>query len=516
MKKIIFLVLLLTLINADLPPPNSTHKFRSVSISNAEDFKGISIIHCSFDMSDNYGCSRLKNNFPFSSYKFKRGSYLFAIKDKTLKKYGGVKALNKPPLKKAFKYLLKNLRSPIGESRGYYISNDNFPDEHKNTKVSYKITEIKNGYLILKKIESTSKKPVEKESNSRLYKLFLEKNSGVYTQKIRSLSNYKKSLFVFTHKEWGKILFENGKDYINIEIPKKISKKRVVDTIFVISKKGESEKLLGAFSQFNFTQYSFLKESERERYNQSKKAKEESTHSHNWSKAWDVCGGYIALKKDGSLWQFGELNQCSWGDIGFMDSKFIKRNIYTYPLKPTKISTGFTNAKFINGGFSFYIIKRDGTLWKKDYDTPFKQIGKDTDWVTVGIDTGVHDRLDYDIGLKKDGSLWDISKETITSLSRYKNWDKIWIDGASIYAQKKDRTVWMKHSRDEEFKIDNEIKIANKMKKIPSGEIDIKKDGTLWLPPKIDTEEVEKTRSITIYPNPENNHKIKIPYPSIP
>jgi hypothetical protein len=139
------------MLNADIPPQNSTSIYHSVSISNAEEFKGISVIHCSKDMGGNYMCSRLKNGFPFSSYKFSRGSYLFAIDNKTLKKYGGVKALNKPPLKKAFRYLLNNLRSPIGESRRYYIPNEQITDKDKDTNVSYKITDIKDGYLLLKK-----------------------------------------------------------------------------------------------------------------------------------------------------------------------------------------------------------------------------------------------------------------------------------------------------------------------------------------------------------------------------
>ncbi len=151
MKKSIFLLLLLTTINADLIPPDSTSVCHNISISNAEAFKGISIIHCSKDMSGNHLCSKLKNNVSFSSYKFSRGSYLFAIKDKTLKKYGGVKAITKPPLKKAFEYLLNGLRSPIGESRCENIPNNQLTDKDKSSNTSYKITDIKNGYLFLKK-----------------------------------------------------------------------------------------------------------------------------------------------------------------------------------------------------------------------------------------------------------------------------------------------------------------------------------------------------------------------------
>lgn len=362
-----------------------------------------------------------------------------------------------------------------------------------------------------------------KQSSSMLYKLSIDNNSNVYLHRLKPKSYKKELLLGFAHKKWGKLLFKiNGKSEVDIEIPKKISQKKLIIIYNLISKKGNSEKLLGEFKiyvrkekkpQFNFIKYSSLTNNEIERYNNSKKTKEELTHSHNWSKAWDICGGYIALKRDGSLYQFGELNQCDWGEIDFMDSRFVKRNIYTYILKPKKIATGFHNAKFINSGFSFYIIRKDGTLWTKGYDTPFKQVGKDSNWLTVGVDTGVHDGLDYDIGLKKDGSLWNISNEKPISLSRYKGWEKVWIDCSRVYAQKKDGVPWSKYTYKEDFKkVDNDKvqEIVKRMKKIPSGEIifakytekiNVNKNGTLWLPPKIDTEEVQKNKAITVHPN---------------
>jgi len=360
--------------------------------------------------------------------------------------------------------------------------------------------------------------PKKQDSNYTLYRLYIENNAMVYTRKIEPISYQKEFLFSFTHKASGKLLFKmNNKTYIDIKIPKK----KLTHIYTVISKKGNSEKLLGEFKidvvedeepYFAFISYVYMKKNEIDRYNRSKKPKEESTYSGNWAKVWDVCGGDIALKKDGSLWQFGDVTQCTWGEIDLVDSQFMKRNIYTYFLEPKKIATGFKNAKFINGGDSFYLIKRDGTVWNKSFNTPLKQIGKDSDWVSVGVDTGVHDGLDYDIGLKKDGSLWKISKNKTTSLSKYKGWDKVWIDCVRVYAQKKDGQLWSKVSAKDEFKkIDGDAhEIFKIMEKIPSKkigfiqytkDINFLKEGKLFLAPKINTEELQKNRSITIHPS---------------
>ena len=94
--------------------------------------------------------------------------------------------------------------------------------------------------------------------------------------------------------------------------------------------------------------------------------KQELTHSSNWDIAWDTCSGYIALKKDGTLWQFGKVGECNWGQIIPVDpqtGKPIHKEKRIYHLKSKKIGVGFRGAKFINGGYRMYAIKKDGTLW---------------------------------------------------------------------------------------------------------------------------------------------------------
>jgi len=253
--------------------------------------------------------------------------------------------------------------------------------------------------------------------------------------------------------------------------------------------------------------------------------KQELTHAHDWVKAWDMCSGYMGLKKDGSLWQFGELGHCNWGEIiGVMDDMVIKK-IYTYPLEPKKIAKGFKDAKIINGGFCFYAVKKDGTLWGwvNGIDAPFGQIGRDSNWVTVGINTGVHDIVGFNIGLKKDGSLCKIPRyhennQTTepTALGRDKGWDKVVIDSCIIYAQREDGILWTRD--EEEFvviqkrEVFKEIypRLQEKMKKISSkeimfesytSEINVKPNGTLWLPPIITNKYVDKYKPITLHPS---------------
>ena len=364
--------------------------------------------------------------------------------------------------------------------------------------------------------------PKKQDKNYILYKLSIENNGMVYIRKIEPISYHKELLFAFSHKEWGKLLFKmNRKSYVDIKIPKKISQKKLTHIYTVISKKDNSEKLLGEFQidavegkepQIGFINYVYLKNNEIERYNKSQKAREELTHSHDWVKVLDLCDGYIALKKDGSLWKFGDLRECGWGGLDIIDNKFMNRNIYTYHLTPKKIATGFKDAKLINGGLCFYAIKKDGTLWSNYIDTKFKQVGRDSDWVSIGVGIGVDDGLNYDIGLKKDGSLWKIYHNKISSLSKNREWDKVWMERFIIYAQKKDGSLWSGPSDAEYFKkvTKDKDEILKIMEKIPSQEvqffqnrkdINLSKNGRLFLAPKINNEEVHKNRAITLYPN---------------
>ena len=248
--------------------------------------------------------------------------------------------------------------------------------------------------------------------------------------------------------------------------------------------------------------------------------KQEQSKRHDWVGAWEVCGGDIALKQDGSLWQFGKIGRCDWGSIHMHD----QMEYVVYHLKPQKIGEGFKNAKVINGGYRLYLIKEDGTLWGvgEGLGTVVRQIGEDNDWAHFSVVFEGNGCCAYDIGMKKDGTLWrfpeffDFSHKKIPPLkpmSPSHHWEKFMIDCCTFYGQKSDGTLWTTH-HDEEHNatlfqqithkdklyspdINTYEKLRNRMKEltpleVEEPEIKAKKDGTLWLPPKIDTENVRK------------------------
>ena len=94
--------------------------------------------------------------------------------------------------------------------------------------------------------------------------------------------------------------------------------------------------------------------------------KQELSKSKDWVASWRTCSGDGAIKKDGTLWQFGKVGGCNWGQIIPIDSttgKPIYKKKIMYHLKGEKIGDGFDGAKIINGSYRVYAIKKDGTLW---------------------------------------------------------------------------------------------------------------------------------------------------------
>jgi len=62
-------------------------------------------------------------------------------------------------------------------------------------------------------------------------------------------------------------------------------------------------------------------------------SKQELTHSTDWVASWRTCSGDGAIKKDGTLWQFGKVGGCDWGQIMPIDPQtgkpeFKKKKIY--------------------------------------------------------------------------------------------------------------------------------------------------------------------------------------------
>jgi len=186
--------------------------------------------------------------------------------------------------------------------------------------------------------------------------------------------------------------------------------------------------------------------------------KKELSHSRDWIKAWNTCSGYTALKKDGSLWQFGKVGGCGWGGITPFDpvtGKAVYKEKKIYYLKPKKIGKGFKGAKFTNGGYRMYAIKRDGTLWGwgEGLNVKPKQLSSSRNWLSFGIKYEGNGCCGYDVGLKKDGTLWRYP-ETAFSYGKYKtalklqkigqfsDWKKIVLGCCAIYGIRKNGTLW--------------------------------------------------------------------------
>jgi hypothetical protein len=251
--------------------------------------------------------------------------------------------------------------------------------------------------------------------------------------------------------------------------------------------------------------------------------KQEESHSKDWVSAWNSCGGYVALKKDGSLWQFGKSGDCDWGQIGFGSidyetGRVMYEKVYKHHIKAKKIGNNFDGAKIERGANFMYATKKDGTLWAwgGNLQPMPKRFSQSSDWANFLAKWGGNGCTDLDFGLKKDGSLWHFSSTPTTKeyipkfkqVGESKDWDKITFDCDTIYGQKKDSSLWKSIVGNDDFSlvkinpkdklyspdIDTVSKLISVMKKIPSGgmssgygstKIEIKNNGTLWLMPEV-------------------------------
>lgn len=252
-------------------------------------------------------------------------------------------------------------------------------------------------------------------------------------------------------------------------------------------------------------------------YSVDKGCKQELTHSKEWISAWDTCSGYTALKKDGTLWQFGKAGGCNWGQITPVEFK----PKYTYHLKPTMIGTGFKEAKIINGGYRLYAIKKDGTLWGWGEGIGLKPLllSKSHEWSDFGIKSEGNACFNYDVGLKKDGTLWRFPEFVfargqhktpviLKKISKFSDWKKIALGCESIYGMRRNGSLWksdeirhkdvFKKYKLKKLTYDADRKLylwlKSKMVKVASGTVynpddflkkmKVQKDGTLCLLPE--------------------------------
>jgi len=245
------------------------------------------------------------------------------------------------------------------------------------------------------------------------------------------------------------------------------------------------------------------------------KKKQELTKSQDWVWAGDTGKGAIALKKDGSFWQFGRV-AFDWGQITLPLTPQEKKT-YIYHLEPKKIADGFKDSKIIHGGYRVYAIKKDGTLWvwKSGSRNRFIPLTSTHDWLTAGSKYEGNGCDPFEIGLKKDGSLWDLSNiDKIEKIGKANGFTKVAFGCSSIYAEQKDGTVFETYWRDEEsidwrkliknqkhadvYEKEALLKLARLQSGIAGNHIDltsgieIKKNGTLWLTPEVKIEIVKR------------------------
>ena len=249
-------------------------------------------------------------------------------------------------------------------------------------------------------------------------------------------------------------------------------------------------------------------------------ARQELTYSRDWVKAWHTCSGYTALKKDGTLWQFGKVGGCGWGGITPVGHQTEKK--YRYYLQPKKIGDSFKKAKFFNGGYRMYAIRKNGTLWGwgEGLGVVPRKLSKSQNWLSFGIKYEGNGCCGYDIGLKKDGTLWQFPESAfargkyktalkLEKISRFSDWKKIVLGCCNIYGLRKDGTLWrfsqMKNEKVafERFTpkkksyggdMDLYPLLKSKMKKVPYGSVynpennkkrlRASRDGTLCLAPE--------------------------------
>ncbi len=188
--------------------------------------------------------------------------------------------------------------------------------------------------------------------------------------------------------------------------------------------------------------------------------KQESTKAKDWVASWRTCSGDGAVKKDGSLWQFGKVGGCDMGQMYPMDVK----KTYTYHLKGKKTGDGFSGAKIINGDYRVYAIKKDGTLW--GWGEGFREkpmlLSQSQNWVDFGVKWAGNGCCAHDVGIKKDGSLWIFPEDLdyahkspfpdLKRVGKQKDWDKVILNCCSMYAMKKDGSLWVNRDRLEGLK----------------------------------------------------------------
>jgi len=312
----------------------------------------------------------------------------------------------------------------------------------KHTKTEQK---MKNIYLILLLLIMVGCKEVKEPKIADSYELEIKYNGTVLARHLVFGSKDKVIVGLRGYKG-ERLTFDKHKTKVKFNILD--GKKPSVYKFFIISRKRFQEKLFGLLEvnatktpTYTFTEYVDLKK-DKEIYNSIRDKKYKL--GNDWLRVWDSCEGSVALKKDGSLWKFGNIGGCDYGSIMFED-KSVTRNIY---LKPQKIADGFKDASISTGGCRLYALKSNGTLWRiqeLENNLTVTKVDNSNNWKSVGLNIPIHDGFDFDIGLKDDGSLWALYSYSgkIEPLAKGEKWNRVIVFGGySIIGEKKDGTLW--------------------------------------------------------------------------
>jgi alpha-tubulin suppressor-like RCC1 family protein len=168
----------------------------------------------------------------------------------------------------------------------------------------------------------------------------------------------------------------------------------------------------------------------------------------DWVRIASGLGHNLALKKEGTLWAWGQNNAGQVGD-GTISNKFA----------PTQITTDHDWKTIAAGAFNSFALKQDGTLWGWGVDpisggskndlTP-TQIGADTNWQSLS--SGDFCLL----ALKSDGTVWLHGQNAHITASDYahasvadfvqigqdKDWNEIYAGQSDFFARKNDGSWW--------------------------------------------------------------------------
>jgi len=185
-------------------------------------------------------------------------------------------------------------------------------------------------------------------------------------------------------------------------------------------------------------------------------AKQEVTKSRNWLNVWKLDGAYIAVKKDGTLWKFGDISKRNFGILDKRQKRFL--------LTPKRVLPNKRVIDITVANNRVYAITSDGALWgwgreviKNRYIKEPKRVGIKGDWKTVesvGTSDG-GDCAPYTMGFDKSSNLygWGDNYAGFVyyapgSRPKYQvpknlgKWSKVALGCYRIYGLRFDGSVW--------------------------------------------------------------------------